>query len=62
MTEDPIETRIGNYSVCMDVNDDGDLQVRVYPIDNVGQSWDHPIDTLDVLRQDVLDLEKAGAA
>jgi hypothetical protein len=35
--DDPANIVIGKYSVCMDVNGHGDLQVRVYPIDKDGQ-------------------------
>lgn len=59
---DPIQVVIGMYSVCMDINADCDLQVRVYPVHKDGRPWDCPIDTLDVLQSDVTDAEQEGAA
>lgn len=45
--DDPIEQRIGNFLLYMDINKDGDLQIRVYPVDEDGISWDFPIDTFE---------------
>lgn len=56
MTE-PIEQRIGNFSVCMDVNADGDLQIRVYPLMTDGQPWDCPFSTFEVLSSEVADVD-----
>lgn len=52
MTEDPVETRIGNYSVMMDVNENGDLQLRVYPIMEDGECWDAPVAVFDVTKEE----------
>lgn len=59
--EQPLQIRIGSYSVCMDVDEDGDLQLRVYPIDKDGQTWDSPFDTFDVLKNEIDALSKEGA-
>ena len=54
MKREPREIRIGMlYSICFDVNGQGDLQIRVYPIGTDGLPWDSPFDTLDVLKADV---------
>ena len=48
METDPIEQRLGNYSIMMDVNEAGDLQIRVYPLMDDGQPWDAPVSVFDV--------------
>ena len=54
MKREPRKIRIGMlYSVCLDVNDQGDLQIRVYPIGSDALPWDSPFDTLDLLKADV---------
>jgi len=50
---------IGKYSVCLDVNTAGDLQIRVYPIDANGITWHCPADTFDILRRDIIEAEQA---
>jgi hypothetical protein len=62
---DPIEQRIGNFSVMIDIVA-GDLQIRVYPLDKKGQPWDCPFATFDVEQHEIDALgeaeETAGAA
>jgi hypothetical protein len=50
---------IGKYSVCLDVNTAGDLQIRVYPIDANGITWHCPANTFDILRRDITEAEQA---
>ena len=52
---------IGKYKVCLEATETGDLQIRVYPIDDAGNIWDCPFDTLDVLRSDVTESEILAA-
>lgn len=37
----------------LEVDDAGNLQIRVYPIDADGLSWNYPIDTFDVAKATV---------
>lgn len=45
--QDPLQITIGKWSVCMDLDETGNLQVRVYPQSTDGQWWDGPLETLD---------------
>lgn len=56
-----IGTRNVKYNVCLDVNRDGDLQIRVYPIDKNGIIWDCPFDTFDVSHDDVMEAQIIAA-
>jgi hypothetical protein len=55
------QVNIGKYNVCLDVNRAGDLQIRVYPIDNKGIIWDCPYDTFDVSHADIIEAEIIAA-
>ena len=55
------QINIGKYNVCLDVNKAGDLQIRVYPIDDKGIIWDCPFDTFDVLHADIIEAEIIAA-
>lgn len=48
IAKDVIEKEIGNYNLCMDINETGDLQIRVYPIMPNGLYWDSPVSVFDV--------------